>query len=170
MPAIDPRREAVEPFEAVREVLVARPRIAAELATIRLLKSREGCGRWLFAVCFRDQRRRRMFHLATAERADGGGWISLAGSGGPITPPQRDERWVHLEGWTTGVQFNAGGQLLRPHEDVAEVRLQLDDGSELVSDARDGVVLFIADDIGGLPATAAVYDSRGRLRVTHPAF
>lgn len=170
MAALDPRREASEPFDAVRESLAARPRIAAEFATIRLLKSREGCGRWLFAVSFRDRRRRQMFQLATAERAEGGGWISLAGSGGPITPPHREERWVHLEGWMTGVQFNAGGQVLRPHEDVAEVRLRLEDGSELVSDARDGVVLFIADDLRELPATAAVYDSRGRLCATQRAF
>ena len=170
MPALDPRRESPEPFDAVREALVAQPRIAAEFATIRLLKSREGCGRWLFAVSFRDRRRRAMFHLASAERADRGGWISRAGSGGPITPPHREERWVHLEGWMSAGQFNAGGQLLRPDEDVAEVRLCLEDGGELISDARDGVVLFIADDIGALPAKAAVYDSSGRLCISHRAF
>jgi len=170
MPALDPRREAAQPFDAVRETLAQRPRIAAELGTIRPLKSREGCGRWLFAVSFRDRRRRAMFYLATAERAQGGGWISLAGSGGPITPPHRAEKWVHLEGWMTSGQFNAGGQLLRPREDIAEVRLQLDDGAELVSDACHGVVLFIADDIGGLPATASLYDSGGRLCARQRAF
>lgn len=95
---------------------------------------------------------------------------SSAGSGGPRPAPRRDGRWIYLEGWSEDDRFCLGGELLVNSDQINEVRLALADGTVLVDDVVGGVVLFLDDRPLRHPVLVRVYDGRGAMLASHPAF
>jgi hypothetical protein len=149
---------------------------AADLSTVRFVKRRQSERRQVYFVTFDAM----IPHFGTQmhthayvyplERARGGGWRVIGGSGGAGDPPPRSSPWVNLGGGDLAAGFYAGGPIDNAGADVARVQLQFADGLILDDDSEEGAALFIADHPGRTPATAVLYDPAGHELATHPAF
>lgn len=143
----------------------------ADLSSVHVLKQRAREERWLYAVGFDGRGQERLLWLTEVERAEDGSWRSRGGSGGPRPAPRLEDRWIYLEGWSGEDRLCLGGELLVDCAEACEVRLTFADGTALVDDLANGVVLFGADrPLAGEPAVVSVYDSRGVQIASHPAF
>ena len=76
---------------------------------------------------------------------------------------------MYLEGWSDEDHLCLGGELLVDRADVSQVRLVLEDGTELVDDVANGVVLFVAERPFRQSVEVRVNDSTGALLASHPA-
>lgn len=65
-------------------------------------------------------------------------------------------------------RFYAGGQIHTAGATIGQVRLTLEDGTELEDDAEGNIALFLADH-DAAPASVTIYDTDGQLLVTHDA-
>jgi hypothetical protein len=168
-----PGRAAPQRSRDPRETLLAhlaRQRDPTlDMSTVRILKERARPERRVFAVTFQAGEDEWHLWFAEVRRTPDGSWSSQAASGGRRPAPARAGRWIHLEGWSEASHFCLGGELLREAEGC-EARLALPDGTELIDDVSNGVVLFLAERALEQPAVVRLYDSAGALIASQPAF
>jgi hypothetical protein len=168
-----PSRAAPQRSRDPRETLLAhlaRQRDPTpDLSTVRILKERARPERRVFAVSFQGGANERHLWFVEVRRTPDGSWRSQAASGGPRPAPFREGHWIHLEGWSEDGHFCMGGELLREAEGC-ESRLALPDGTELIDDVSNGVVLFLAERALEQSAVVHLYDSAGALIASQPAF
>jgi hypothetical protein len=159
---------ARDPYTAVIKRLERRGHPAPEMSTVRILKERALADRRFFAITYGDARGGQHLLLAGAKRNEDGFWSAGSGGGGARPAPQREGRWVYLEGWHEDGHLCLGGELLIERAQASEVHLVFEDGMELVDDFTDGVVLFVAERAFGPSPSVQVHDSAGNLLVSHP--
>ncbi len=147
---------------------------AAELATVRFVKERATEHRRLYYVTFEgvsvldDHRAPMHFEWVFAVEERGGGWRTTGGSGGGGGDRPSGTPRVNLGG-AESPGFYAGGRVLTAGADIARVRLTCANRLVLEDDTEGGVVLFISDEKARFPATADLYDRRGRHVASHQA-
>lgn len=159
---------ARDPYGAVLERLASRDDPAPDMLSVRVLKERTLAERRFFAITYRDECGGQRLVIAASERQEDGFWFPTASSGGPRPAPRREGRWIYLEGWYDEDHLCLGGELLVDNGEASEVRLLLEDGTELVDDLANGVVLFVAERRHGRPVGVHVYNSVGALLASHP--
>jgi Clp amino terminal domain, pathogenicity island component len=158
---------ARDPYSAVLAGLARRG--DPDMSTVCMLKERALADRRFFVITYTDQHGSQQLLLAGAQRHEDGFWGTSSGSCGPRPAPRRDGRWVYLEGWSDEDHFCLGGELLVDGAEVSEVRLAFEDGSELVDDVTNGVVLFVAERPFAKSLGVHIHDSTGALLASHPA-
>ena len=154
-------------YTAVIERLARHGHPAPDMSTVRLLKEQALADRRFFVITYGDKRGRHLL-LAGAKRHEDGFWFAAWGGGGPRPASQRAGRWVYLEGWHQDGHLCLGGELLLDSAEASQVRLVFEDGTELVDDLADGVVLFVAERPFGPSPSVHVQDSAGNLLASHP--
>ena len=157
-----------DPYKAVLEGLARHRNLDLDMSTVCILKERALADRRFFVITYADKRGGRQLLLASAKRQEDGFWFSSAGSGGPRPAPRREGRWVYLEGWSDEDHFCLGGELLVDSAEAGQVRLALEDGTTLVDDVENGVVLFVAERPFAQPTGVHVHDNAGTLLASHP--
>lgn len=142
--------------------------VSADAATIVFLKARGTDERQLFAVAFNDESGRSWFSLVAAERGGEGPWVAHGVASARAEIPQRSSPWLNLAGQWGKDRFYAGGQIHAGGATLGNVRLTLEDGTELVDDAEGGLALFVGD-YDAAPASVTIYNSHGQPLTTHNA-
>ena len=143
----------------------------ADPSTIRFLKERSVGGKQLHAVAFQTiAGHSRHFVIGVVHDRTGAWEVSgMAGGGG--SDPHRDRPWVNFAGWGWPGGFSGGGRVVGSGcEEATRVRLRFKNGVELEDTVDDGLVLFIADRVVKVPASADILDSAGLPMASHPAF